>query len=311
MTTPPRPVDLEAAFPELADHARTATRLHPRPGSPGVHDSSVGGPLLWPADEPWPVCTRTHAFAEDLRSPADERLRRRLLDQARDDDAFTDELRAELRRLDERAPTSVPRELPLLAVAQLYARDVPDLHPPEGTDMVQVLWCPFEHDADLICPLAELRWRSSDVANPLTVQPGPTVMESDQYLPEPCVLRPEQITEYEYLGLLPYDLEQRIIAWQEETGHDYRWELALVGGWKVGGWARWNLSGPEVIECECGADLELLLAIDSGEHGGESWPPAEEGVRPDPTQIRIGRGYSLQILVCPTSYDHLGEQVKQ
>ncbi|WP_206664047.1 hypothetical protein [Thermomonospora catenispora] len=28
-----------------------ATRLHPRPGTPTVHDGSVGGPLLWPADE--------------------------------------------------------------------------------------------------------------------------------------------------------------------------------------------------------------------------------------------------------------------
>ncbi|MEU0600681.1 hypothetical protein ABZ484_20955 [Streptomyces sp. NPDC006393] len=51
-TTPPRPVDVTALFPELAPLARTATRLHPRPGSPTVHDSSVGGPLLWPADEP-------------------------------------------------------------------------------------------------------------------------------------------------------------------------------------------------------------------------------------------------------------------
>ncbi|WP_228644031.1 hypothetical protein [Microtetraspora sp. AC03309] len=50
-TTPPRPVDLTAVFSELEGHARTATRLHPRPGVPDVRSSSVGGPLLWPADE--------------------------------------------------------------------------------------------------------------------------------------------------------------------------------------------------------------------------------------------------------------------
>ncbi len=61
-TTPPRP-DVAAAVPELAAYARTATRLHPRPGAPGVGDSSVGGPLLWPAEEPWPVCTADHATA--------------------------------------------------------------------------------------------------------------------------------------------------------------------------------------------------------------------------------------------------------
>lgn len=50
-TTPPRPLDVTVLFPQLAPLARTATRLHPRPGSPSVHDSSVGGPLLGPADE--------------------------------------------------------------------------------------------------------------------------------------------------------------------------------------------------------------------------------------------------------------------
>ncbi|MEU1478126.1 hypothetical protein ABZ458_23340, partial [Streptomyces sp. NPDC005760] len=44
-TTPPRLFDVTALFPQLAPLARTATRLHPRPGSPTVHDSSVGGPL--------------------------------------------------------------------------------------------------------------------------------------------------------------------------------------------------------------------------------------------------------------------------
>ncbi|MFE1443243.1 hypothetical protein [Streptomyces sp. NPDC058739] len=33
-TTPPRPFDVTALFPQLAPLARTATRLHPRPGSP-------------------------------------------------------------------------------------------------------------------------------------------------------------------------------------------------------------------------------------------------------------------------------------
>lgn len=39
-TTPPRPVDVTALFPPLAPPARTTTRLHPRPGSPTVRDSS-------------------------------------------------------------------------------------------------------------------------------------------------------------------------------------------------------------------------------------------------------------------------------
>jgi hypothetical protein len=40
-TTPPRPVDVTKVFPQLAPLARTATRLHPRAGSPSPHDSST------------------------------------------------------------------------------------------------------------------------------------------------------------------------------------------------------------------------------------------------------------------------------
>ncbi|MFR9722336.1 hypothetical protein ACL02R_03040 [Streptomyces sp. MS19] len=61
-TTPPRPADVTAIVPQLAPLARTATRLHPRPGSPSPRDSSVGGPLLWPADEPWPHCDGPHEW---------------------------------------------------------------------------------------------------------------------------------------------------------------------------------------------------------------------------------------------------------
>ncbi|MFG2408924.1 hypothetical protein ACGFR8_32165 [Streptomyces brevispora] len=80
-TGPARPVDIESVFPELVAHRCTATRLHPRPGVPRRHDNSVGGPLLWPADEPWPVRTERHRRAYGERT-ADVRLRRRVLAEA-------------------------------------------------------------------------------------------------------------------------------------------------------------------------------------------------------------------------------------
>ncbi|MFJ3831676.1 hypothetical protein ACIPWI_27445 [Streptomyces sp. NPDC090046] len=45
-------------------------------------------------------------------------------------------------------------------MAQLYARDVPDLPFPQGTDLLQVLRCPFidiedREDSDAV----QLRWR--------------------------------------------------------------------------------------------------------------------------------------------------------
>ncbi|MDX3799360.1 hypothetical protein [Streptomyces sp. AK04-3B] len=59
-TTPARPVAVEAVFPELAAYRGRTTLLHPRPVQPGRHDSHVGGPLLWPSDEPWRACRELH-----------------------------------------------------------------------------------------------------------------------------------------------------------------------------------------------------------------------------------------------------------
>ncbi|MFD9691707.1 DUF1963 domain-containing protein [Kitasatospora sp. NPDC059088] len=56
--TPPRPLNVEELFPEVVPLRREAVRLHPRAGRPAPGDSSVGGPLLWPAEEPWPECPR-------------------------------------------------------------------------------------------------------------------------------------------------------------------------------------------------------------------------------------------------------------
>ncbi len=59
-TTPRRPVSVAAVFPELAPYRGRTTRLHPRPGRPGRHDSHVGGSMLWPYGEPWPICREPH-----------------------------------------------------------------------------------------------------------------------------------------------------------------------------------------------------------------------------------------------------------
>ncbi|MFD0535231.1 hypothetical protein ACFQY7_17270 [Actinomadura luteofluorescens] len=99
---------------------------------------------------------------------------------------------------------------PFLAFAQLYARDVPDLAPPPHADLLQVLWCPWDHD-DLSCPAVILRWRRADeVTVALDPQPEPELMEYGAYLPDPCVLYPEQIVEYQYADFLPADLHRRL-----------------------------------------------------------------------------------------------------
>ncbi|GIF73358.1 hypothetical protein [Asanoa siamensis] len=277
-TTPPRPVDIAALFPELRDHTTTATRLHPRPGRPTVADSSVGGPLLWPADEPWPVCHAADHATFDLGTPIPSAAR-------------------DLMR----------QPIPYVPVAQLYRRDVPDFAGPDGADLLQLLWCPLPHEDEDYNPRVGLYWRSSpDVTTTLDSVPEPPVAH-DEYLPVPCVVHPEQVREYQYGGLLPDDLDARITAWDDDDRYDF--ELSLAPGWKVGGFANWSLSDPEPMDCaDCGTAMTLLLTVDCGEWSteGESWRPIEDppGTSANPADVVIGRGYALQIFRCPASFDH-------
>ena len=328
-TTPPRPVDITGLFPELREHSATATRLHPRPGKPATADSSVGGPLLWPADEPWPVCTdgNTH-YLSQLRTPATVRRSREIYTAARTRAAasgtrysLTAEERAELPGYDFSEPHHlVEQPIPLVPVAQLYRRDIPDFAGPGGADLLQVLWCPLDHPQEGYNPRARLYWRrSASVTTPLDAAPEPPVV-SDAYLPVPCVVHPEQVREYQYSGLLPGELSTRITAWEEETaeeaGCSYQYDLSLAPGWKVGGFASWSLTGPYPVNCaECGTVMTLLFTVDSSEWQGTggSWRPAEEtaDASSNPVDVSIGRGYALYVFRCPASYEHPHATVMQ
>ncbi|MFE5808825.1 hypothetical protein [Streptomyces sp. NPDC056491] len=289
-TTPPRPLDVESLLPALAAHRRTATRLHPRPGTPGPHDSHVGGPLLWPAGEPWPVCTTPHR----------------------------------------RAPG--PEPLPLLALAQLRTQDVPDLPAgPDGCDLLQVFWCPFDaHGPTGYGMYVHLRWRrAAEVRSVAAEQPRPPAVGFDGYLPEPCVLHPEQVTEYPYIELLTGELGAAVEEWEdaqeeaayeaeeeareedeEDGGEDrlptYQSDLSVAPGWKAGGHAAWNLTGPGAMDCDaCGSPMELLLTVATNEWHADSrsWIPLEDGPR-NPTGVVVGNHGRLNVFACPGDPAH-------
>lgn len=334
-TTPPRPLDVEGLFPGIAAHRGTTTRLHPRPGSPDASMSSVGGPMLWPADEPWPVCTDPHPHGRGLR-PSDVHRERRLSAAAwaRDPRSGpTDEERRLLEELRRRhraeggAGASDP--LPMIGVAQLYRRDVPDLLAgPEDSDLLQVFWCPFDaHGENRTGMLLDLRWRRSwEVAEVLAQPPVPELVGSEGYVPEPCVLHPEQVVTYPFAGLLPEELCARIEAREEaleeeaeEAGVEewdwatYQFDLSIPPGWRAGGHASWNLTDAAVLECPAcaAAPMELLLTIDSEEWGGGSvsWMPLEErdpavSAVLGPTQVTVGRWGKLNVFACPADPGH-------
>ncbi|MER6571892.1 hypothetical protein ABT288_38385 [Streptomyces sp. NPDC001093] len=329
-TTPPRPLDITEHFPELAPLARTAVRLHPRAGAPTAADSSVGGPLLWPAGEEWPTCPE-HAGPWHLGvAPDDVHVCRRVLREAwarprpQGADLLTEEERALVERGTKAYRTALDGPVPLVPVAQIRAVDVPTLPRPGGTDLLQVLWCPFDHPEDGYVPRVDLRWRrAADVVAPLAAPPRPAVIGSGDYLPEPCVLHPETVVEYPAPHELPKELADRIEEWEEASADEdsgepevcYQYDLSVAPGWKLGGHAPWSFSDPFPMACaECGAGVRPLLTVDGIEWdgGSGSWRPVEDagytGYHSDGpachTQITIGRGYSLQVYVCEASYDH-------
>ncbi|MER5981944.1 hypothetical protein [Streptomyces sp. NPDC001787] len=334
-TTPPRPVDIAALFPEIRPYARTATRLHPRPGAPTAGTSSVGGPLLWPAAEPWPVCREPHPRSYGIR-PADARRRREILAAAwlRPRPAaggltYAGDEEAELDAMTEGPhPPPLPDDapVPLMALAQLFVRDVPALaeFAPGDTDLLQVLWCPFDEHRSIPCaPALRLVWRRAAQVTEVLAgrQPEPEVVEDEGYVPEPCVLHPEQVTDYPWHEYLPDALAARIRIWEEGPAQElpgapsYRTDLSLAPGWKAGGWESWSVTDLQRQYCDCGRELRLMLTIDSSEWGGASWWPREDPSPTDPdlppvplvgepTEIAVGRYGAYRVFVCPADASH-------
>nr|WSX78750.1 hypothetical protein OH826_35835 [Streptomyces sp. NBC_00899] len=309
-TTPPRPAEVTVLFPEIADLARTAVRLHPRRGTPHAQQSSVAGPMVWPADEEWLTCWLPH-LVEVRRPMTDEEqeLRRRagerLAAAAARSGASSLAARFEARRkeaagADSAEPPTVrtwepavpPEPVPLLPVLQLFAADAPPIAFPSGTDLLQLLWCPFQHQEapgqkpHYNGPAVHLLWRAAAGLATAGTAPAPAPGSESGYLLQPCVLHPEQVTEYPDVEDLPEPLRSDVLEWEEDEddpsggeeprGYDYRNDLSTATGLKAGGWPYWP-HGPRPLGCpDCGGASSLLLTVPNGERGADSWTPAEE-----------------------------------
>ncbi|MFB9838413.1 hypothetical protein [Actinoallomurus acaciae] len=238
-------------------------------------------------------------------------------------------------------PVAQPYEgsMAMLPVAQLYVRDVPGLPVPAGLDLLQVLWCPFDHPPEEYVPRTALFWRSADeVTDILTACPEPPAVQFEGYVPEPCLIDPEQVTEYPALLELSEELQERMEDWNtwQAAGaapdgsyapapqEFYLAELSVAPGWKVGGLIRWGLTDPYDQPCPvCGTPTEPLLTIAGFEwdSDADSWIPYEDqaaGISSSspaylaqPSQIQIGRGYNQIVRICPTSHDHPHVQLVQ
>lgn len=339
-TTPPRPADIAAALPRLAPLARTAVRLHPRPGRPAPRDSSAGGPLLWPAGEAWPRCDGPHAAPGVLppRSLADVRLLRKIRAATWGQPGAEAQVTPAERTVLDSIKAGVPvpaAPVAMLPVAQLYTRDVPGLRPAGNADLLQVLWCPFDHP-DQGMPRTALYWRAAaSVTGVLMTPPEPEAVQYDGYVPEPCLIDPEQVTEYPAPAELGRDLAAELRQWT--AGRDagagprgsgeafYAAQLSVAPGWKAGGWAPWSFTDPWPQLCpECGAIMEPLLTIASVEWDPArlSWIPYQDQAAAAhsgysyldparPTMVTIGDNHSLQVYACPVAPEHPHTQLMQ
>ncbi|MGW4852023.1 hypothetical protein ACWEPZ_12440 [Streptomyces sp. NPDC004288] len=321
-TTPARPVAVEALFPELAAYRGRTTRLHPRPGRPGCRDSHVGGPLLWPSDEPWPFCDEPHQSETEGYAPQEIRAARAAGGWPRS------------RPWREARGPEADEPTPFVGLAQFFARDVPGLAAgPGGADLVQLFRCPHTHGPRLERRYL-LKWRSAARTERggrfLAVPPEPPLVRWEHELPEPCVLHPEEVDSYPWAedDTLPAALIARIDAWDdaqiEEGGRhapSYQGALSIPPGWRVGGFPSWASTGPMDITCECcGEPMRLLLTAGGDEMDADShsWMPWEDrdpslqemdSIRRGqsvgmPTRLRFGRDRDLQVFICRADQGH-------
>ncbi|GAA2490025.1 hypothetical protein GCM10023100_44580 [Actinocorallia cavernae] len=219
--------------------------------------------------------------------------------------------------------------LPLVAVTQLTAADFPELRFPEGTDLVQLLWCPEWHDQPHPAGWGQacrLYWRRADaVTDPLAEPPDPEEHwdHGPDMIPRACVLHPERITDYPGGEELPPALAERFGAWLEER--DLPDDLTTVPGHKLGGFMNWcTTDRPGALECgACRSPLELFLQFDTAEWRLGSWGPdgaphrfrplEERGREPvdgaedparEPVGMTVGRGGHGGLFVCATDPRH-------
>jgi hypothetical protein len=281
--TPDRPVHIAGLFPELAGQERPTVRLHPRRGRPGPQDSSIGGPLLWPAAEPWPRCDapdRHIIFAPIGTGEVGRTIKRPIRD---------------------------PRRIaaPMVAVAQLFARDVPGLPVPPSADVCQVLWCPtWNHEPDY-APRIQVRWRDSardpgmggDLA---TAPPSDPEVAMADFIPQPCSVSPERTIDYPTGWELPKELVERIGGWGDANGWIYDFHLSAAPGTKVGGWPVW-VQDPEWPTCPRGHAMDHLLTVASWEYDGESWRTWRPPDLPDGHEdagLMLGDAGNVYVFTC-------------
>lgn len=165
-----------------------------------------------------------------------------------------------------------------VSVLQLHSKDIPGIVFPPNTDLLHILWCPNDHEECGSCPKLKLCWWRSDSLAPHSLNPARVKAGNKEYLPKPCGISPECVTEYPSVYSLSTEQIKELSEWQEGDDTDYQSSLSVAPDFKVGGYPHW-VQDPQNVTCSCGREMEYLLTIDSSEFDGgtyERWIPEQE-----------------------------------
>ncbi|MFD6951321.1 MULTISPECIES: DUF1963 domain-containing protein [unclassified Nocardiopsis] len=169
-----------------------------------------------------------------------------------------------------------------MPIVQLFRRDAPDVPFPEGTDLLQVLWCPYDHEPSF-GPRPRVLWRGSDEIRDVLDRYPVLDDPPEGTVPVPCVVHPEPVTEYPGWRNMGRDLHtalwDRAARMEEQTGWSYEEHLSEAPGIKVGGYPDWVQDAWRMVCDGCGAEMDPLLTVASWEYdpgSWRSWLPVEE-----------------------------------
>jgi hypothetical protein len=169
-----------------------------------------------------------------------------------------------------------PRFLvPLAPVLQLLQADAPVQFPfKPGSDLLQVLWSPRDHDGQ--GPMPFLYWRKQ--AGNLTVQsPAESEAVFPAYQPLPCRIFPEKLLEFPPWETLPPSASTRTTIAQKYTPDEYEVLRTRAVGNKLGGYPLGRGDQLTATCPNCKRPLDYLLTLSHDDYGGRvTFAPIEE-----------------------------------
>jgi hypothetical protein len=186
-------------------------------------------------------------------------------------------------------------DIPLVPVLQLRAEDgPPNFAFRPGTDLLQLLWGPRTE----LKPVIAWRKRAA-VTGELAPYPDTSKANLD-FVPVPCRVFPERVTEYPPSAILPPAVARAIDL--GTTRYDS--QFAAASGTKVGGYPRWSSPADPPACATCGWGMDYLLTVAGSEWddaGRARWMPKEEAGRTNSTGFQTAAGLKLDsvlVFVC-------------